>query len=58
MFYSQKSRVYLTDLKEFISIEPVQGLNLNRWSISGLEPAGPITQHVGTYIKLLLLMTL
>jgi len=23
--------------------EPIQGLNLNRWSISGLEPEMPVT---------------
>jgi hypothetical protein len=29
--------------KEFISRKPVQGLNLNRRSISGLEPEMPVT---------------
>jgi hypothetical protein len=28
----------VTDLNEFISVKPVQGLNLNLWSILGLEP--------------------
>jgi hypothetical protein len=58
LFYSQSPFVYLTDSKELISIKPLQGSNLNHLSISGLEPEGPITQHVGTHIKLLLLMLL
>ena len=38
--------------KEFISRKPVQGLNLNRRSISGLEPERPLTQSYLKTVKL------
>jgi hypothetical protein len=51
MFILQPKVPCLTDSEELISIKPVQGLNLNRQSISGPEGEGLITQCVGTHIK-------
>ena len=50
MIYSSKSP-FLTAQKIFIWIKPVQDLNLNRRSISGLEPE----RHVTRYTSILFL---
>jgi len=41
--YSQSTHFLLDDQKKFISMKPVKGLNLNYWSISGLESERPET---------------
>jgi hypothetical protein len=41
--YSQSTHFLLDDQKEFISMKPVMGLNLNCRSISGLQREKPQT---------------